>query len=473
MRTAASTNRGLRAFLPALVLLACVAGFAAAQQKGAFKLPEYEKFKLDNGLTVYLMEHHEVPLVYVSAIFSAGAIHDGDNNGLAYLTAEGLLFGAENYSKEEIEEAFDFYGASINTGADLESAGLFACFAVKDMGELLPMLKEVITKPNFDATEFDKRKSRLLLELARGKESPGRVIGTYFNKFFYAEHPYGNPVSGTGPAVEKIGAEDLKRFYGERYGPAGSAIAVVGDFRTEEMKRTVADLLADWKVGVSQPEQAELPPMPGHDKARLLLVNKDDSMETRFIIGGPGIEQSNPDYVPVQVINTILGGRFTSWLNDELRVNAGLTYGARSAFATYRDGGTFVAASFTRTETTVRAIDLALEVLDRLHTRGVDAATLDSAKNYIKGQFPPDFETAGALARLLTSMYFYGYDEAFINGFQAAVDGLTVEKANEIIAKYFPRGNFQFVLIGKASAIRDQVAKYGEMTEKEITAEGF
>jgi predicted Zn-dependent peptidase len=111
--------------------------------------------------------------------------------------------------------------------------------------------------------------------------------------------------------------------------------------------------------------------------------------------------------------------------------------------------------------------------LDRLHTKGIDAETLESAKNYIKGQFPPDYETSGELARLLTDMFVYGFDESFINNFNKNVEEMTLTKAKEIIAKYFPKDNLQFVLIGKASEIRDRVKKYGEITEKEIKAEGF
>ncbi|NNG27361.1 MAG: insulinase family protein, partial [Ignavibacteriaceae bacterium] len=175
----------------------------------------------------------------------------------------------------------------------------------------------------------------------------------------------------------------------------------------------------------------------------------------------------------IQVINTIFGGRFTSWLNDELRVNAGLTYGARSSFYNYKNAGTFFISTFTATETTIEAIDLALEVLNQLHTEGVDEETLTSAKNYLKGQFPPKYETSGELADLLTTMHFYGLDDSYINDFEKNVDAMTVDKAKELIAKYFPKENLQFVLIGKADEIRDQVKKYGEVVEKSIEDDGF
>ena len=206
---------------------------------------------------------------------------------------------------------------------------------------------------------------------------------------------------------------------------------------------------------------------------RVLLVNKDDSHETTFMIGGKGVAWNNPDLVQIDVVNTILGGRFTSWLNAELRINSGLTYGARSSFRHFKYGGTFYAISFTATENTAKAIDLTLKVFDKLHKDGIDEQTLSSAKNYIKGQFPPDYETSGELADLLTTMFFYGLDDSYINDFEKNIDAMTVEKANDIIAKYFPKEDLQFVLIGKASEIKEAISKYGKLTEKSIDEDGY
>ncbi len=454
-----------------LLLLIVTAILLPVHAQNKFKLPEYEKFKLENGLTVYLMEQHEVPLINVSAIFPAGAVYDKDQNGLASLTADGLLFGTKNYTKSQIDQTVDFYGASISTYASQEAAEVSSSFLKDDMEKILPIIKDVIVNPTFNKEEFDKRKERYLVELDQQKESPRSVIRSYFDKFIYGNNPYGNPVDGNKSSVSKLTAENLQKFYSDNYAPASSAIAVVGDFSTSEMKNKIENLFGAWHN-----EGTEKKPISVDvdlNTNRVLLVDKDDSYETTFLIGGLGIKRSNPDYIDVQVVNTILGGRFTSWLNDELRVNSGLTYGARSSFIPNKNTGTFFISSFTKTATTTDAIDLALQVMDRLHKKGIDEATLSSAKNYMKGQFPPRYETSGSLANLLTSMYFYDFDESYINNFEKSVDEMTVDKASEIIKKYFPKENMQFVLIGKATALKDKVNKYGSVTEKEITAEGF
>jgi zinc protease len=445
---------------------------AAQRETPSFKLPAYEKITLKNGLTVYLMEHHGVPLIYVSAVFPAGAVRDAGKSGLAYLTAETLFSGTKNYRKKQIEENLEFLGANYYAYANLESAGISMSFINTDQDKVFPIVKEVIQDAVFDPAEFEKRKKRLLLELAQEKEQPSIVIGAYFNKFVFGSHGYGNPVYGTRASVKKIRSIDAQAFYNAHYRPEESALVIVGDFQTAQMKKKVQEYFEAWRVKKKTPP-IERMPLSAFDKSRVLLVNKSDATETQFAFGALGISRNHPDYVTVQVVNTILGGRFTAWLNDALRINAGLTYGAGSSFKTYKDSGTFVISSFTRTDTTVKTIDLALDVLNRLHTEGVDQETLTSARNYLIGQFPTLYETPGSLASLLAAMSVYGFDESFVNDFQKNVENVTVEEARNIIVKHFHKNNLQFVLIGKAAAIRDQVRKYGELIVKDIKSDGF
>jgi predicted Zn-dependent peptidase len=449
-------------------LLTCLflSGIVTAQN-ASFKLPKYEKFTLKNGLTVYLMEQHEVPMINVSAIFPGGAIYDGQQSGLAALTAVALRHGTKNMSKAKMEEELDFIGATLNTFASKESAGLSAKFASRDKDKVLAIIKDVLLNPAFDPQEFEKEKQRMLVGLEQAKESPRAVIGDYFNQLVYSGHVYANPVSGRIATVQALTPEDARKFYQSHYMPNGAAIAIVGDFNPREMKAKLASLFNSWTKGPALPNIANKSVTnAGH--AQVLLINKDDARETTFYIGGPGIPRSNPDFVAIEVLNTVLGGRFTSWLNDELRVNTGLTYGANSGFSPLKYAGTFRISTFTATKNTEAAIDKAIEVYNRMHSQGIDETTLTSAKNYVKGQFPPGYETSGQLAGLLTNMFWYGFDESFINNFQKNVDELTVDRAKEIIAKYFPKNNLQFVLVGKAEDIRKIAAKYGKVTEVQI-----
>lgn len=440
--------------------------WASAQDSSAFRLPPYEKVVLQNGLTVYLMEQHEVPLINVSVVVPAGAIYDKTQSGLATLTASMLMNGTRKMTKNQLEEELDFVGAQVYTFAGKESAGLNAKFAAKDRDKVLGLIKDILLTPAFDAKEFDKEKKLLLAGLEQERESPRNVIDDYFDQAVYGAHVYANPAGGRIASVAKLTLAEVQQFYKTYYMPNGAALAVAGDFKTAELREKLTTLFNAWPKGRTTIQPVP-PPVPT-TAARVLLVNKDDATETTFMIGGPGVPRNNPDYVAMEVVNTVFGGRFTSWLNDELRVNTGLTYGARSGFSRLKSGGTFAISTFTATKNTEAALDKALEVLTRLHTTGIDEKTLTSAKNYVKGGFPPRYETSGQLAGLLTQMFWYGFDESFINNFQKSVDQLTVVKAKEIVAKYFPKEALQFVLIGKSEAIKKVAAKYGSVSEVQL-----
>lgn len=414
------------------------------------------------------MEQHEVPVINVSAIFPAGAIYDGKQAGLASLTASALMHGTKDMPKKELDETIDFMAAGINTSASKESAGLSAKFASKDSEKAMQMISQIIMQPIFDTAEFNKEKKRILIGLEQRKESPRTMINAFYEKLIFGQHPYGNVVSGTVKTVDPLTTTHIRNFYTSHYYPEGSAIAIVGNFKSADMKKLVTRLLGAWKSTGKKPANPANLVFATPTGNQVLLVNKDDARETTFYIGSTGISRNNPDQVAIEVVNTYFGGRFTSLLNDELRVNSGLTYGARSNFQSYKNGGTFYISTFTANKTTEPAIQKTLDLIQRLHEKGMDEQSLTSAKNYVKGQFPPRYETAGQLAQLLTSMFWYQYDESYINQFEKNVDGLTVEKVKQIIARYFPKDNLQFVLIGKASEIKEFAGKLGKLTQVEI-----
>lgn len=432
----------------------------------AFSMPDYEKYTMDNGLDVYLMRQDEVPLVDVVVAVKAGAVQDGKQYGLAELTAEALKFGAAGKTKIQLEDELAFYGADFGGGAGTEMTTLSMSYAKKDGDIMLPLLADMLLRPDFDQAEVDKYQKRLGALLKQNRESPRAMIGDLFNHLYYGNHPYANPASGNEKTIAAITRKDIKGFYQDYFKPDNAALIVVGDIEPKAMKAKLAKYFAGWK-GKAKAKQA-LASVEVPKKARVLLVNKGDSKETRFIIGGPGIAVGDENEVPLSVINTILGGRFTSWLNDELRVNSGLTYGARSRFSKESNAGVFRISTFTKTETTFEALDLALKTYQRLWDQGIDKKTLDSAKAYVKGLFPPRFETSSQLSGLLATMWAFDLGDEVINDFESKVGALDVASANQLAKNQFPRENLQFVLIGKADDIREKAKQYGEVVEVDI-----
>ncbi|MGC4050701.1 MAG: insulinase family protein [Paludibaculum sp.] len=232
-----------------------------------------------------------------------------------------------------------------------------------------------------------------------------------------------------------------------------------GDFDPAKLGPSLAKIAGELPAGSEfQPGKVAAPKF---DSARLLLVDKPDATQTYFRIAMPGIERTSRERVPLMVINTLFGGRFTSMLNDALRVNSGLTYGAGCILEQDRHTGSIIISTYTRTDTTEKAIDMALDVLKKLSEKGIDAAQLASAKAYIKGGFPTQrLETADQLANVLGDLELYGLNKGEIDDYFSRIDAISLEEANTIAKKYYRDLNLQFCLLGNASKIQDSVKKY-------------
>ena len=213
---------------------------------------------------------------------------------------------------------------------------------------------------------------------------------------------------------------------------------------------------------------------PPSEGRRVLLVDKPDAAQTYFWIGAVGVPLSDPKRAELRIANTLFGGRFTSMLMTALRVESGLTYGARSRVEQHSATGAVTIRSFTETGKTIEAIDMALGELDRLHQRGVNEDMITSARNYIMGQFPPTLETASSIAEMFAFLELNGLGPGYIDEYGAALDAATPVSVHNAISEVYPTtDNLVFILIGDADAIREDVAKYGPVTEFSITEPRF
>ncbi len=235
----------------------------------------------------------------------------------------------------------------------------------------------------------------------------------------------------------------------------------MGDFETGAMKDQISWALEAMPAGSAF--DRKLAALPALETARLLLIDKPDATQTYFIIGQPGIARAHPDRVALWRVNTLFGDRFTSMLNEELRVNTGLTYGAGSRVQLDRLTGAITIDTFTKTETTVEAMDLALEVLKRLREKGISRDQLSSAKAYVKGIYPTErLETQEQLAGLLGELALHELSRGDVDDLSSKVDSVTVEQVNAAARKYYQSEHSQFCLVGNAAKIREKVGKYAK-----------
>ena len=463
-----------RLFILSLALLLALPALApAAQEDGGLKLPPYKKVKLKNGMTLLLMEQHEVPVISFNYLIRAGSIADpAGKEGVAALTAGLLRKGTKTRTADQISAELDFIGGLMGAGASYDYTNGTAEFIKKDIGKGLDLLGDVLLNPTFPQDEVSKMLKQRIDNIKSSKDQAQAVIGTYYNAYLYGSHPYARPVGGDEKSLAAITRDDVQKFYQAYYSPSSTVMAVAGDFNSAEMERMITDKFGAWSAKAAPAVQlAEPQPVTGK---RLLLIDKPDSTQTFYQIGNVGINRTNPDRVYIEVVNTLFGGRFTSMLNSELRINTGLTYGARSGFDERKVRGPFMISTYTRNQTTERAIDMTLDILKRLHEKGITEEELKSAKSYIKGQFPPDIETTDQLAALIAELEFYGLDESEINNYYAKIDSMTLADARRVIKEYFPLDNLVFVLIGKADEIGALSKKYAPKVDtKTITQQGF
>ncbi|MEW5977750.1 MAG: pitrilysin family protein [Acidobacteriota bacterium] len=455
------------------VLLCGLLLMPAGGSADSLRLPEFQKRQLKNGLTLLLMEQHEVPVVSFHVLIKAGSTADPPGKaGLASITVGLLRKGTSHRTADQISAELDFVGGELATAAEPDFSWISSEFLKKDLNEGLSLLSDVLRSPDFPEEEVRKLVARRIDEIKAAKDEALGVIGDYFNAFLYGAHPYGRPVEGDERSLRGLNREDVVAFYKGFYSPGNTVLVACGDFETQAIEEQLKAQLLSWSDRPVTPVEIPLPSRVSG--RRLLLIDKPDATQTYFQFGNLGVSRTHPDRTAVQLINTLLGGRFTSLLNTELRINSGLTYGARSTFSLRREAGPFSIFSFTRTETTEKALDLALEVLGRLHFQGVSQEQLDSGREYLKGQFPLSLETSDQLAGLLARLEFYGLEAAEVNGFYRRLNAVTLADARRVIKEHLPLSDLAYVLIGRAESIQKAAVKYAlEIKRKAITEEGF
>jgi zinc protease len=455
------------------VLMLLVLIFPAALSAQSIHIPPHEKVVFKNGLTVLLLEKHGVPIVNFAALVKTGSAADPPREeGLASITAQLLRKGTQKRTAQQFAADADFTGGSVEAGAGADFSTASGEFLNKDLARGLDLFSDALMHPVFSQPEVDKLLAQSLDGVRAAKDEPRAVLGTYYDAYLFNGNGYGRPPDGDEISLTRIHRDAIVKFYESYYVPGNIILAVAGDFQVAEMKKKLEEVFGSWPSKPVTP--VKIPVIPPFKGRKLLLVDKPDATQTYFAIGNVATAAGDPDRVAIRLVNTIFGGSFTSLLNEALRVESGLTYGVQSAFDLRKAPGPFGIYSFTKNESTVPAIDMALQVLQKLHQQGSTAEQLASAKSYIKGQFAPSIETSRQLAQLIAVHEFYGLDDSEINDMEARLDAVTPAIAMQVIQKHFPADNLAFTLIGKRSEISAGVQKFSEKQDARVISEpGF
>lgn len=449
---------------------------AALAARAQIKMPPFQKTSLDNGASLILMQKRDLPLVSVRVTVKGGGEAEAPGtDGVAGVLSELLTAGTKTRTREQLAEEVDRLGANLNSGAGRHAFGVYMEFLSKDSDKALEILGDVLKNPAFPEEEFKRLVAQKLDRVKAAKDQPQSAVMQHYTAFFYGkDHPYGKAMQGSEETLPKLTRASVEELHKRLFVGKNLIVTVTGDFDPAPMKQKVQALIGSMPAGEAFVWKKAAAPKAAA-ASRLLLVDKPDATQTYFIIGQPGIERTNSDRTAIELVNTLFGGRFTSMLNDALRVDSGLTYGARSVVEQDRLPGSIYISTFTKNESTEQAIDLALKQIEKLRTQGINAEQLASAKAYVKGLYPTQqLETSDQLANVLTDLEMFGLNRGEVDDFISRVDSVSVEQANAIAKKYYRDAGLVFVLVGKAADIRKTAGKYAkDVVEVPITKVGY
>jgi zinc protease len=454
-------------FVIFLLLTSCT---ATAQREGPpepgplgkVEFPAYEKRVLPNGLTVYALEHHEQPVVAIRLLISAGADRDPrDLPGVAAFTANLLNQGTKTRTATKIAEAIDQVGGSLEATADMESTTVGAAVLIDNVGLAFELMNDVVMNPAFAADELSRAQQQSLSGLTANMDDPDFIADAVFDRVVYGSHPYGHLEGGTLQSIPKIKRDDLVKFHNAYYAPNISAMAIVGDLRTADAFKLAEQWFGSWQRKDVPPQpNFEIPKLKGR---RILVIDKPDSVQTEIRVGHTTVTRKDANYFNVLVASYILGGSGSGRLNQSLRVQRGLTYGAYTTIRPKRGPSSFYSTTDTRTEKTVEALTLVFDEIQKFGTSEAPAQDLQNAKSFIIGSFPLSIEVPNDLATRLTTVFLYDLGDDYLKTFRdrlAAVSGANVLSAAR---EQLSADNTAAVLVGKAEEFAKNLEGLGQV----------
>jgi len=458
----------------ASLTIGCMLASGAKAADVGVKVPAHQRFVLPNGLTIVLLPKKDVPLIAFSGFVRGGALADPqDKPGVASLVAGLLDRGAGKRSAFEFADAVEGVGGSFSASAGAESISVGGQFMTRDRALMVELLADALMRPRFDAVEFAKFRDRDIEFIKSAKDSdPSQLLAVYGRAMLFGKHPYGRPAGGSERSLAAISQADVAAYHAANFGADRTTLVFAGDLDARWMKQALTAAFGKWaKATAARPTLAAAPRVTGR---RVLLVDSPGSVQTYFWLANVGVDRRYSGRPALDLVNTLYGGRYTSILNTELRIKSGLSYGASSGFVRGSAPGEFAIRSFTQTENTGKAIDLALQTLETLKHDAIEPAMLESSRAYVLGQFPTRLETAAHWATALADLELYGLGKDYIEGYGPALSKVDLAETAAVTADAFPRGeDLVMVLIGDAAKIREMAAKYGPVTEMKISQPDF
>jgi zinc protease len=421
-------------------------------------LPIPTSFKLANGLTVYVMEQHNLPIIAAHLIVLSGSdANPPDVPGLASFTAAMLTEGTNRRSAPQVADDAAQIGTAVHSNSTNDFSSVSIDTLTQNIGPALDLLSDVTLNPKFDPAEIERVRKRRQTQLLQLKDDPVRLGFRAFRKVLYGSaHPYGYLEIGTEKANQSITRDQMIKFWRRGYAPGNSALVLSGDMAVQDARSLAEKYFGTWKGDTNK----HLPPPVNTKTTRAIyIVDKPAAPQTFVFAGGIGAPRSTPDYVPIEVMNNALGGLFSSRLNMNLREQHGYTYGAFSVFAYRRGPGMFGAGGSIRTDATAPAVQETFKELERIRSSQLSPEELKFAKGAFSLSLAGYFETTDFTSNAMGDLFTYDLPLDYYNRLPEQIDTVTAQDVQRVANAYVHPGTSVVVAAGDRAKIEPELKK--------------
>jgi zinc protease len=436
--------------------------------------PAARAFTLENGLEVVVVENRRLPLVSLRLVNRrGGALYDPAGlAGLAGLTADLLDEGAGRWTALELADELQRLGARLHTSAGREAATISMETLSATLEPSLAILAAVAATPRLSREDFERVKRDRASAIVLRRDQPVSVAALVLDGILFEGHPYGRPVLGHEATLEAITQQAVRRFYRDHYAPANMVLVVAGDVDTDALRPALEATLGAWRArGGKAPRIAPAPTAPRRD-VRLVVVDKPDAPQSVLYLGRVAMTRADERYFAATVIDTALGGSFTSRLNNRLREQLGYTYGARSFFSLGNLTGMWGMRTSLETRHTLDGIREALAIIEGVRTAPLPADELTRTRQLLVRGLPQDFESNAGIAGAFADLALHRLPLDWHQGFAAAVDAVTADAAQAFAQSIWARPDLVMVVVGDLATILDGLLELGLGPALEVDVEG-
>lgn len=415
-------------------------------------LPPIITRQLPNGLKLMIVEQHELPLAdLILVVGSGGTVDPTGKPGVANLTSAMLSEGAGGRSSLEIADQLAYLGIGLNTNSSWDASTVSLHTPTAQMDSALALFADVVLRPSFPTNEFERIRKNRLTDLIQLKDRPTAIADQAYAAILYgSSHPYGQSLIGTEGSISSMATTDLVAYYKTHFFPNNSTLIIVGDVKPVEIERKIAGIFGSWQRGTVPTYQ--LTDAPKAPSTTIYLIDKPGAAQSSFRIGGIGVPRSTKDYFGLTVMNTILGGSFTSRLMQNLRETHGYTYGARSRFDMRRAAGPFTASAEVVAAKSDSGLIEFMKELNAIRDT-VPASELLKVKRYLQLGLPADFETTQQIASALIPIVLYDLPLDYYNNYVQNIEGVTQADVQRVAKEYVNPASMAIVIVGDRKSI--------------------